>query len=190
MDILNPHLNYVDYKIVDSNKKHISKITKIADEELGKSYLDINSFKFGKSCFLRVAKQKNETVLGFCISSITSKLIMELQLGLKLTSKNSTSTIGLIKTLAVNKEYQNIGIGFNLVADAITNFKKQQIKTIICLAWKSKNGVNIAGIMQQHQFKILKEIPNYWEKESIKHKFNCPECGYPCNCSALIYLKN
>lgn len=75
-----------DYFIVNMDTKHIAQVLSIADDELGKSYLDyneINTYISAPDTYIcKVALDKMGSVLGFCINKIltTDELVDYLKL--------------------------------------------------------------------------------------------------------------
>lgn len=176
----------------------IPEIIDICNEELGNEYLIFQEFEkmiTDEKYFLKVAISPNSEIIGFYICLIVSKLeITELFHNIPLSqfhsSFDSTDTFGVIKTIAIKNKYKEQGIGTSLMKDCLSNFRTKNISILSLIAWKSKHGINMEGIMKNNQFIKLKEIENYWSLESIEKKYNCPDCGSPpCTCMAVIFGK-
>lgn len=103
-----------------------------------------------------------------------------------ITAKN----VGILKLIAIQKNYQKKGLGTKFIKNSFDFFLKNNIQTICAFAWKSKTGINMKTIFDHHQLKIIDRIPNFWSEDSILQKYDCPECGKPpCKCTAVIFTK-
>lgn len=181
--------------IENFNTKYSSQILRIADSELGKDYFSIDDLNFftnkEKMAFCKVAKC-NKRVVGFAMSIVLSH--NELTDYLKISANdlpkfiNASDNVCVIKTVAVDENYKGIGIGHKLVKSLMKDSIKNKINDFASVAWKNGNHVNIAGILESLDLKVYKEIKDYWTEDSINENFQCPTCGNPCHCSAIIYF--
>lgn len=183
-----------DISITDAAESDIPHIIDISDTELGKDYLndeDLKGFFAASDCILRVAKKGGKEIVGFSFSyyappeAIGEKMRWE-----NMPKKFQYSTrIGVLKTVAVRSKHKGMGIGNSLVVDAQSELGKKGVPSILTVAWKSDLGINISGIMSKNGFVPNCEIEAYWRKDSIVSGYDCPVCGNPCHCSAVIYVK-
>jgi N-acetylglutamate synthase-like GNAT family acetyltransferase len=174
--------------------KDLNGIIKIADAEFGKHYFDEISLKeqiCSPSSVFRVAENVKNEIVGFSYAYLTTAEEIKEKIGIASLPPEieKSSKIALRKSMAVKSSYQRKGIGAVLLNDALMLFKEQQMEAVLSITWKSKKGINIAGLMQFYAFKQYKEIPNFWTADSIQKGYLCPECGNPCKCSAVIYTK-
>ncbi len=186
-----------DLLIVEMATNHMQHVFNIADCQLGKGYVSadllgeaiVNNEKY----IAKVAiDNENNKVVGFYIVQLVKKQeVNEIILNNPEVASRiarSSELTGLIKTVAVDKNYQGRGVGMNLIKDAISELQNKNIHTIFTIAWKSKYGTNLKGILMRLDFKEIIEIPEYWKESSIKENFECPVCRKPpCSCSAVIY---
>lgn len=92
-----------------------------------------------------------------------------------------------VDSITVDENERGKGIASMLIEDVILNYGHLRIYSY---AWKMKNGeVNLKVVLDRLGFRFVEEIENMWYDESIKTGFNCPSCGNPCTCSALVYEK-
>lgn len=178
-------------EIVKASQNAATRIVEIAGDQLGKDYLSIENLDFDKNVILK-ALVNSETV-GFSINSTLNvqefrnefpNLINILQATL-----DQSKTVGIIRTIAVDKEYQKRGLGNALLTNSVSELMKNS-DFIMMVAWKSDIKVNIQALAETHGFRKVKEIPNYWNVESKKKKYSCPICGEPpCQCSAVVFTK-
>lgn len=181
--------------IVNYERAYASQILRISDNELGKDYFSIQDLDFftdnNALSFCKIAKVDNK-VVGFAMSVVLSQ--DELIKYLKIEKKDLPKFIAasdntcVIKTVSVDSNFQGMGIGYKLVKSLIEDCKANNIKDFASVAWKSGETTNIKGILETFDFKAYKEIGNYWTEDSIKEGFQCPSCGNPCHCSAVIYF--
>lgn len=188
-----PILNDID--IFDYESKYSSQILRISDNELGKDYFDIKDLDFfmdkNKTSFCKIAIL-DDKVVGFAMSIVLS--LEELIKYLKLEKKDlpkfiiASDKICVIKTVSVDSNYQGMGIGHKLIDTLINSCKESGIRDFASVAWKSKKSTNIKGLLESFNFKAYKEINDYWTEDSINEGFDCPVCGNPCHCSAVMYF--
>ena len=180
-------------KFRDAKSKDLPKILEISDAELGKDYLDetIKDKIVSKTTIFRVAESSSEGLVGFCYSYLSNAKDIITELGIKKLPKALTisSKIVVLKTIAVSTFIKGRGVGSSLIKDSLEIYNKQEVESIYCLAWRSKKGTNIHGLLNIHNFSIYEEIPNFWTKDSQEKGYLCPECGNPCKCVAVIYTK-
>ena len=170
-------------------------ITRIAGNQLGKNYITkeflskiINE---DDSTFCLVAYHLNSTkVVGFCISKqVTYDELKEITQGKDIHELKFEKKIGVVKTVAVDEHSTNLGLGSMLVSESLAIMEKQGVTCYISPAWKHAGVINIASILEKNGFERAMEIPHYWYESSIKEGFFCPQCGNPCHCSCVVYLK-
>ncbi len=187
------------YRIIDMHEKHFLEIFKISDKQLGQDYVTEELLdkcvKDHTNYIGRTAiDHKTNQVLGFCISiKLDEKDLPDL---LNIESDaipyplQGANDLGVIKTIAINKNFKGLGIGTSLIVDALHEFKMRDRKTVFTIAWKSKLGTNLHGVLMKTSFKRFIEIPNYWYQSSLESGCHCSVCGKPpCVCSAVIYAK-
>jgi len=60
------------------------------------------------------------------------------------------------------------------------------------MAWKSVDGtINIESILRRMGMTPHIEIPGYWNQMvDSPGGHDCPVCGRPCKCSAVLYYKD
>ncbi len=187
------------FTIIDMTSRHFSEIYRIADKQLGQDYVthDLltkcitpNSGYIGRTA----VDMRTYKVLGFCISFILDDEELPELLNIDQEAipypLSGADDLGVIKTIAINKHFKGLGIGTSLIQDALNTFKTQERKTVFTIAWKSKLGTNLHGVLMKTGFKRDFEIPHYWYQSSLESGCHCSVCGEPpCICSAVIYSK-
>jgi ribosomal protein S18 acetylase RimI-like enzyme len=182
-------------KIQNYEPKHRHQILELSNKQLGKNYLtkeNITKTHSDPNNYLALAIDENGVLAGFCIGYIvdSTKIEQEFKINPEDTPEiiKHTNKIAVLKTIAVSEKYQGIGVGTDLVKDCINYFKSKDLSAICSIGWKSKNGTNVERVLVRAGFDKLREIPKFWNIDSVEKKYNCPVCGNPCNCSAVIFF--
>jgi ribosomal protein S18 acetylase RimI-like enzyme len=187
----------MNYYLKDFALDSIEEALKICNIELGNHYLTttyISQLLKNENAFLKCVINDQSEIIGFGIctilsseefkNSLHSSQFRELPENIK-----NASRLGITNTIAIKEEYKGKGIGTLIFNQFLAFFELKKIDIITAFAWKSKDGFNMEGIFKKHNFPILKTIQNYWKEDSIENKYDCPSCGNPCICSAVIYGK-
>ncbi len=164
----------------------IPHLIALANAALGKGYLTYDTFEWPNvRRYWRAAIHETAGFVGFCYTyHVSAAEAADL---LALEKSALPERVGILKSIAVHTVHQGKGIGYSLVQDAQRWLLSEAISVIFCVVWQSKQGANLAGIMESHGFLLYKSIPQYWCQESQLEGYLCPECGTPCQCTALIY---
>ncbi|MFP4178104.1 MAG: GNAT family N-acetyltransferase, partial [Acholeplasmataceae bacterium] len=175
------------------------EILSIAAKELGEGYITSDLVE---ECIAQTERyigkiaydQRTRKVVGFSISyRLDQEQLAELispdekRIPRRL---HQARALGVIKSIAVDRQAKGQGIGTELIEKTNHAFRKRGIDTVFTVAWKSGYGINLGGILARLDFEPLIELPNYWTKDSIEQNFLCPVCGKPCSCSAVIYARS
>lgn len=186
-------------EIVDIEEKFIPHIINISDNQIGNSYITkdlLNSCILNKDNYIgKVAIDTlQQKVSAFCISYTINNedlnAIFTLNKDKIPRVLQYSNSLGFIKSIAVHEKYKGYGVGTKLIQNSIDEFCKRGRTTIFTIAWKSKESINLKGVLENLDFHNVLEIPNYWKKDSLEKQYKCPVCGIPpCECSAVIYIK-
>ncbi|WP_439185536.1 GNAT family N-acetyltransferase [Carboxylicivirga taeanensis] len=162
----------------------------IANQELGEGYFksvldELKGYALTINCLF-----KGQYLIGFSLSYRCSlgQFIDATQSHMSI-SLSSSARILVVKTIVVKAEHQRKGCGTGLLKHLIEEAFREDTKAILALGWKSKSGVNIQHLMATFGFEERCEIKEFWKSGSEKYQYQCPDCGHPCNCSAIIYSK-
>jgi ribosomal protein S18 acetylase RimI-like enzyme len=104
--------------------------------------------------------------------------------------KNPFQKIGFIKSIAVDPNYRNQGIGKQLLKACLLEISAKS-NAVFSVCWLDKNGNSIFGEMLRKQGFIKTEtFSDYWYSDSLKKQYSCALCGPPpCRCAAEVWLK-
>ena len=186
---------YTDYTICEMRQNDLGQVLAIADSQLGKDYVSpdmlgrmlsadncmrCNVIKAGKSC----------RIIGFIIyAAIEYEKVLEITRGVEIRELMVSPKIGYLKTIAIDKHYTGYGIASKAIEECLRSFNRQGIYACISPAWKHGGKINIEDVLVWNGFIKKYEIPNYWYASSISEHFSCPQCGNPCHCSCVIFIK-
>lgn len=182
-------------RFIPSNRQDWAEIYEIASRQLGNDYISIDTLKECENpenslkCFVAKNKSSKEVLAFAIIDIIDYKKFMEITRGVEVVDLMFTNKIGYIKSVAVAPKYEGHGISFKLIDYCIDYFKKNGITKLASTAWKHAGIINIKSLLEKHGFINKTEIPDYWYEDSIKNKYECPQCGNPCHCSCVIYIR-
>lgn len=183
------------YSIREASIADFPIITRIAASQLGKNYIteeflreivakDISTF-----CLV-VYNSKDSKVVGFCINKTVSyDELKRITLNNDIDELKFENKIGIIKTIAVDAPFRNMGLGTMLVNQSLDYMVRQGTKCFVSPAWKHAGDINVASILGKSGFVQRMEIAKYWYDSSIDEGFECPLCGNPCKCSCVFYVK-
>lgn len=191
---------HTQFKIEQLTIEAIPFVLPICNEELGTGFLNdivLVDYINNPNCqSLMVIDNLSNKIVGISISLFLTqkelKQFMHPSQYFKLDQSLTTSEdIGILKLIAIQKDYQKKGIGTQFIENSFDFFRKNNIQTICAFAWKNKEGINMKTIFDRHQLTVINKILDFWKEDSIIQKYDCPECGKPpCKCTAVIFIKH
>lgn len=170
----------------------------IAKSELGSDYLTEKDFLEtinSQSAFCKVVTY-NRQFAGFAICQVFGPEKVDEMLHLPDSPERdrllSNKTIGLFDSVAVHEDMQNHGVGIELSTACMNEFVVRDVDVICAMAWKSVDGtINVEGLLRRMGMTASLEIPGYWNQMvDSPGGHECPVCGRPCKCSAVLYTKD
>jgi hypothetical protein len=184
-------------EVYDLERDHIQPALAIAASELGSDYLTYDDFFSvigSKDRFCKVAVYCNK-VSGFSICQIFGPdeidKVLALPESIEKDSLKKQDRIGLLSSISVSDEIKGKGIGSQLVDSCVKEFISRDVSVLCAMGWKDINGItNIDGILKHIGMIPSIEIRGYWNRfvrSSEGH--DCPICGRPCSCSAVLYTR-
>ncbi len=162
---------------------HLDALLFISNNLFGEDYYTPEDFrKLNKESILRVATLNGEVVGYFVFKILKENTVGYLDV-------QSTSKFLEVKTIAVHPAHQGKGLG-TFIFNNTTNIAKEfNVENCYCVAWQRNGKVAMHNIHINAGFQVVKNISNYWRLDSIQKGYDCPECGNPCVCNAVIYHK-
>lgn len=171
---------------------HFTSIMSIADKQLGHSYIDLDLYYNTESIVL-VAILEGQ-VVGFCTGFRVSLPDLHLRIPslsvLKTKQHKGRGFIGYVESIATDPSRQGKGIASALLDKCVYWLENKQVSAVFMTGWKSSSGVHIKGLARRSGFEEVAQINNFWHKQSLVKKYQCPECGAPpCLCSAVVFVR-
>lgn len=165
------------------------QVIAIANSQLGKGYLllgDLDNYIENNKHSVLVEFAGDE-VKGFCLVSVLS--FAEAANKLR-KSVNIDEPIGYISMVATLEKHKREGIASKLVEAGVEFLKGKSCKSLVIVTWKSPISNAMQNLVEKLKFQREFKVDNYWYMSSLQEGYECPECGNPCRCSAIIYKKN
>lgn len=91
-----------------------------------------------------------------------------------------------LTTIVVDSKWQRRGIGLSLGMESL---RKSPGKTWTSPAWISGSDIPADRLLRCLGFEPTHIAKEYWFEDSQKRGYECPICGNPCRCDAMIYRK-
>lgn len=188
------------FKIIQLELKDIPQIIPICNEELGKGFItEKSAIYYINNPFcqsLAAVNPLNNEIIGTSICLFFSqkefKAFLHPSQYIHLpNSFTQCEKIGVLKLIAIQKEFQKKGLGSEFINASFKFFQENNIQTICAFAWESKTGINMKTIFDRNHLSTMNRIDNFWTKDSLEKQYDCPECGSPpCKCTAVIFIKH
>ncbi|SFA86229.1 MULTISPECIES: GNAT family N-acetyltransferase [unclassified Bacillus (in: firmicutes)] len=180
-------------RIRNIKREDFPNIIQLIDGSLGEGYFNQEQLtKYLDGDNFGFVMTKDDKIVGVILNDIKSVNELCEELGIDpsiITSHSNESCFGLLNVVVVNPHCRKMGIAHSLVERTVHEFERKEIKGIVVEAWKKPNGiVNIGRLLYEFGFSEILEIDEYWKEDSLKEGFDCVSCGFPCTCSAIIYL--
>lgn len=174
--------------------------------ELGERYISKDQFetylcvdpKRSHKVALVAQHKATQRVLGVLLADIVDEQALRLSFlgNYDLAVKNPevyrlrNQTTALIKSIVVDEKFRGNGIGTELVKHAIQMLEKKGVKGFYAFAWVSKqNGCQMQGMLESLGFKPVTRFDEFWLDDSARQHYDCPVCGHPCHCAALLFVR-
>lgn len=105
----------------------------------------------------------------------------------RLVQEVEYTDVALLHSVAVSPEHQGKGVASALVREIVSTLQRQGVETVVSVGWTDEEGCHIQGALERGGFLPCGDILGYWTEDSIEKKYQCPSCGFPCNCTARIF---
>ena len=183
------------YFVRETKAEDFAEIRAIADKQLGKNYLvaaDLQRIlqRHTATFSLSAVERASGSVVGYCLSSSVDYKVAEQICRRDVSELHGTTLPVYIETLAVDPQHNGKGIGSQLISATMERCREHGVGALFGSAWKQRNKINVGNLLLRNGFRQLEEIPDYWLEQSIREGFICPECGNPCHCSCVLFIKN
>jgi GNAT superfamily N-acetyltransferase len=112
--------------------------------------------------------------------------------GLRVLKFNTS--IGLLRSIAVEPNYRRRGVATDLTEACIAWCAQQGASTMLTFAWLAHTDAQqaspqLTGVLKHTGFTWVETIDNYWTQDSQSKHYQCPACGPTCTCAAAVYTR-
>ncbi len=178
--------------------RHIVKtdfpaVLTISNIRLGENYLDLHELStyLTNSNKIGIVALVNNEIAGFALAQVCDRdAFMSLVLCEHDWFKKqflNKYPLGILKTIAVDHTFSNLGIGTALTKYRIDILKKST-NSILAVNWEQKEHPENARLLEKCGLSLQRRIEHYWMEDSLAKGYTCVRCGIPpCKCAALIY---
>jgi len=183
-------------KITLASTADVQGIIRLSDIGLGLGWLsprDLHHPIRGQRLF--VFKREGH-VIGFILFDVLNKDKFQSELlgnsyilPDDLSQHLNTQTLGILKTIVVHPDYQRLGIGAKLVSKALEALSTNDVRRVVSFGWKTESA-HIGPTLLKVGFKAIYEFKEFWHEHSLKHGYDCTNCGHPCKCNAVLFFKS
>jgi ribosomal protein S18 acetylase RimI-like enzyme len=97
--------------------------------------------------------------------------------------------LGLLKSVAVKSGCRGHGIGTALSRAVLDHLKQAGATAVLAVSWESGTRDSSAGMLEAVGFRRVARIEDFWKEDSLRLGYRCPQCGNPCRCAGILYLK-
>lgn len=180
-------------KISELNPACYSRVVEICNHVIGSGYLNMETLHFllFSEGYKGIVAYYGEELAGFCIwktfehRNQMPENMREIE---SVQSLPPEKCIGYIKLIGVKSHLQRKGIGTSMMDICLEEIIKL-CGTILCTAWKNREGTNLETILKSRGFKLQQTIEKFWYRSSLENGFSCASCGKPpCLCSLDLYV--
>ena len=187
-----PHLNV---RVREAQDEDMARILEIACHALGHDYLDVDDFQNTSSRYIYVSEYEGK-IQGFALAECLEKDGFNdvikgnpWRLSADVKQADRSGKIGVIKFVAIDPAFQKKGIGMKLVQESLAALKKAGMDLVVSIGWKT-DYVHIEPILLANGFVKRSSFKEFWHKESVERGYDCPRCGNPCHCEAILFIKS
>lgn len=96
----------------------------------------------------------------------------------------------LLRSVAVSPQARGNGVGTDLVRASVENLSGKGATSILSVGWTDLDGCHIQGPLEAMGFQERGDLDDFWKQESMAKNYQCPTCGFPCECVARIFIKS
>lgn len=186
---------YRNYTIRKASAVDFSSVMKIADEKLGEGYLTKERLekildKDLSDEMLVAVENATDKIIAFSLyKHVSYEDAKRLSGDHELRSLTFAKEIGYLATVATRSGYEGLGLASALIEKSMAQMTQKGVHAFFSTAWKHQGIINIGSVLTNFGFKKEVELPKYWYESSLKEGYMCPQCGNPCTCSCVVYVK-
>lgn len=162
---------------------------------LGDRYVsrdDVREVATSSSGVALIATDPNGDILGVCLGEVldddeVGRYRAELRQHARLPGGFDALRIGRLSTVAVKPRARGYGVAARLASACLEGLRGQGCGAVLAVSWVHE-GDTSHGVLAAAGFEQLVEIERYWRSDSIDRDYDCPTCGNPCACNAILMM--
>lgn len=116
----------------------------------------------------------------------TARAVLRRQLG----PRPAGSIILLLDLAAVAPASRRRGLYSELLADRLDWGRRAGASRAVAFGWAPTDGCHIEPAMARAGFARIARIEGHFREASVENGAICPECGNPCVCAAVLFLRS
>jgi len=183
------------FEIISFHEKFLPNVVALANKSFGNNYLTSEDIEksFTNPYQKGIIALSDGVFAGFSFYRFINYSLLDSLFDESVVAKirpylTSDKLICLRQQTAVATDFRNNYFASQLVEYSLSDALHFRADSISVL-WNSAND-DMKMILLKMNFKVLTKISDYWYRDSLDKKYNCPICGKPpCRCSASIMLK-
>jgi GNAT superfamily N-acetyltransferase len=131
---------------------------------------------------------EGDTVVGAVSAHVTSAFSECLPLGQEYLAKEwqLQAPTGVLKAVAVDVKVRRLGVGSVLVREATEWLHAHGARSAFAAAWMRAGKAEAEHVLAAAGFQEMMVVDGFWRDESLLRAYQCPVCGCPCACAAII----
>ena len=185
-----------------TTRSDVGKVTALLGSALGIRYLtrnDVTAYLDNKdSTVVSLKSKENGAPVGAAIATLLHGITSleglvprdQMESVKRLLPELDFNRVSYLKSLAVSPKNQGLGGATALVRALIDWSSELSATMVFAIGWKDHNGCHIQGVLEGLEFEVRGEIENFWHADSEEQGYDCPTCGQPCTCSAVLFSRS
>lgn len=166
------------------NEAHLPDVLAIADSRFGSGYITRDELMDGRAIVL--VGVERDIVIGFVLFYLMEGSNFPVELyG---TFPHGGRAL-YVKSIAIDKCFERNGYATALLQMVVNIARRQNAICCYAYLWVAGDRVPAGAVFDALSFKRVWEIPDFWFQSSLKKPFECPICGHPCRCTALLVCR-
>ncbi len=165
-------------------ESQLKDVVDISNSQFGVGYLNTSDFTSDGAIVL--VATDDEKVVGFALFYIIGGDDFPAQLSIFYPVAHTSV---FFKSIAVLPGFENRGVGSHLMQMVLNLARNQGVLCCYGYLWVKDGKMALESIARHHGFHDVKVMPRFWQQVSIDKGFDCPVCGNPCRCDALMVCR-
>lgn len=190
-----------DIKVRRASAKHARSVAVLLGEALGERYIELEALRAliederTGTCFLAENEPRRDLVGAATVSLLTTQELErhlpqgQEEIAEQLRFLRFHERVSILGAVAVEQEARRRGVATRLIEEATRWAARSGATSILSFGWKADGRAELAGVLNGQGFETVREVAGFWTEDSKERGYDCPRCGHPCTCSAVIFAK-